>query len=288
MVGAATRSAPRVACTARELASTGTYQSLFLRDLTVVAGHSDCSKVGMRQRFSWLMACFAMFGCSGSTAEDAAGAGGQGADAPGGRGDGGGGAAPFEPAACAAPEPVLVAGVDSGLDHCAGGFVHRSRAPACASVFPRDGQLAPCVALAEEQPRLVTCVTDLECGPGNHCNIDSFCLGSCACAANGCSSDADCGVGFACRCGALEGACVAASCRADADCADGALCLETRYTFCGMGAEYETVFGFTCQSPEDACLTDDDCPSGELCQGGAGQPRRCEALEACEGSSCGP
>lgn len=142
--------------------------------------------------------------------------------------------------------------------------------------------------LAEEPPEQVDCTTDAECGVGNHCAEDSFCLGSCGCAPTGCSTDDDCEAGFACRCGELQGTCIPASCRSDADCPDDRLCLETRSTYCAIGFEYETAFGLACQSPEDECLTDNECVGGDVCQGRPGTPRRCEALEECEGSSCGP
>ncbi|MEZ4446180.1 MAG: ferritin-like domain-containing protein [Polyangiaceae bacterium] len=152
---------------------------------------------------------------------------------------------------CSDSTPVLIGSADSGYATCGEGYVHRRVATTCPAVAPRnnvcdDGSGAP------------ACTTDTDCTarPNGFCDIDFS--GLCTCS-YGCTEDAECGDGAICLCGETASYCVAASCRSDQECEGDLLCTEyVSEPGCGGIA-------FACQSPEDTCQTNADCPSGEEC-----------------------
>jgi hypothetical protein len=109
-------------------------------------------------------------------------------------------------------------------------------------------------------------------GPSDQCTLDSQCTamsnGYCTyfsgnlgtpnanVCAYACLTDADCGAGKICECGAVGGACnyATVNCKSDMDCTGGALC--TNYDS-APGCSSET---FACQTPSDQCAADSDCP----------------------------
>lgn len=93
-----------------------------------------------------------------------------------------------------------------------------------------------------------------------HCSYDADCIekihghcefGECE---YGCVVDAECAADELCFCGEAIGTCVGAACRSDEDCpADYPCSANLRFG-------YDTAGAF-CQSPYDACITDNDCNS---------------------------
>jgi hypothetical protein len=139
------------------------------------------------------------------------------------------------------------------LERCAEGFVHRPSPAACTSRLPRADVCEPSFP---DDP--VECTTDLDCTDAAHgqCGVYDQIV-QCRCQ-YGCISDDDCGSGAVCNCGDPAGRCAASTCATDADCGEG-LCIATRLDDCG------SVRGFACQLAGDACSSDGDCDSGQLC-----------------------
>lgn len=150
-----------------------------------------------------------------------------------------------DPARCVNPAPVVSA--ETGYVACDGGWVHRASAGSCPSTLP--------------QPPTPTC-NDADCtaAPNGYCALDP-------CPPNssnyeclyGCVSDADCTPGNVCLCADPIGQCVAANCKSDADCGDG-LCIGSK----SGQSPFHPLFapdGFHCQTPDDECLGDADCPA---------------------------
>ncbi|HEY3667684.1 MAG TPA: hypothetical protein VGL19_16895 [Polyangiaceae bacterium] len=135
---------------------------------------------------------------------------------------------------------------------CKNGLAHRTTPGAC-EYKPRTTPI-PATGPSDQ------CTLDSQCTamPNGYCSYFAGNLGRpngnvCAYA---CLTDADCGAGKICECGAVGGACkyVTASCKSDMDCMGGALC--TNYDS-APGCSAET---FACQTPSDQCAADADCP----------------------------
>jgi hypothetical protein len=101
---------------------------------------------------------------------------------------------------------------------------------------------------------------------------------------SGCLTDADCGTGAVCLCSdrpsATGGTCLAKNdCVVDADCGPGSLCLQY----------YRACFGegFACSSPDDECLSTDECAADQIClmadDPTGGHHRTCEDHVICNG-----
>jgi hypothetical protein len=156
--------------------------------------------------------------------------------------------------------------VDSmGLTRCREGYRYRAEAQTCdhrADEGSGDGGASG-----------VGGASSTDCGKcdGEH----EFCRASSgppetAICTRGCLSDDECAENAFCLCNGTQGGfCVHAACRGDADCADGYHCAELESP-CA-----EDVGAFACQSPEDECLTSEDC-NGGTCMDSFEGPRRCD------------
>ena len=153
------------------------------------------------------------------------------------------------PSACVSSTPYLVLGVDTGLERCADGRIHRPGAVTCASRLPREDAVdagpapppamdAGTSAASDAGTSNISlgsapgaCTSDSDCReqPLGHCETPPFdgspILSGKRCE-YGCLTDADCGAGSFCQCGELVGACVAAKSRSDAECGAGMLCAQ--------------------------------------------------------------
>ena len=146
---------------------------------------------------------------------------------------------------CLDPQPVVVAGQDTGYDVCAGGQYRRRAINSCP--FTGVGSSECCG----------------DCPPGFFCAGDFEC--SCI---EACSTDADCGAGQICLCTEPGGVCTSAECTSSAACGPGQDC-----------TSWDTSAGcyflqFSCTSPLDTCNGDLDCAPGG-CYVGPGGTRSC-------------
>ena len=174
---------------------------------------------------------------------------------------------------CVNPTPLVNA--PSGYFHCASGYVHRAEKLDCParsrSSFDAGSADASSTVIGE-------CRGDADCtasargycipasGSGSLAPGSTYCL-------YGCVRDQDCATGQICLCGDPVGQCVQAACTADSSCSAGELCASyVANPGCGGMA-------FACQTPQDQCGGDGDCPSGISCfvQSGARicTPPRC-------------
>jgi hypothetical protein len=147
-----------------------------------------------------------------------------------------------------------------GFVRCENGLLHRPAPAECSSSLPRPDPLPfllefPEYGAIDGSGEL--CKTDRQCTaqPNGYCEIVPYGLSLPACL-YGCVRDADCeGPGQMCFCGDPVGHCVTARCRMDEDCGSG--------LYCASYVEDPECapIAFACQSPEDECVTDADCPS---------------------------
>jgi hypothetical protein len=155
--------------------------------------------------------------------------------------------------ACDDPGTVQVRGMDTGLEFCTGGPVHRAKILSCPRLEPAAG-----ICNAPGDPPAL-CNANADCtgmGSGYICGL----LGPqkpCGCVPS-CTSDIECILGNLCLCGDPFSGCVRALCQSDADCTGGHLCVESQLESCGAR-------GFACQSDLDECQTDLDCPGSRPC-----------------------
>jgi hypothetical protein len=127
---------------------------------------------------------------------------------------------------------------------------------------PRDTPIGDPAICSEEQG---CCQTDADCTAANqYCQysvgqvIGSWCT-------TGCLTNADCGEGSICQCGDPMGSCVPASCQSDADCPGEARCASfATNDGCGPWTR------FSCQTVQDECASNLDCPAGDECDGSGG------------------
>lgn len=185
---------------------------------------------------AWLVGCGARSGLLASGEPN----GGSGSTGYGGS-DGGVQTNRFS---CVDPRPIVVAGKDTGYDTCQGGFIQRRKVAECPDLLPGPDFCATC--------------SDATCGkvkPYGHCDLGTGNVCQCM---PGCRTDADCGPGSICFCGALIGTCVKSNCTSDASCG-GKLCTDyvTATDPCGTG--------FACQTVNDECRSALDCPPGDEC-----------------------
>jgi hypothetical protein len=156
---------------------------------------------------------------------------------------------------CQSPAPLVVGGVDTGYDTCAGGALRRRAVVGCPSLLPRaGGGVCP-------PGGGVGCSSDKDCTDKPLGICQSGDPGGCFCI-YGCARDSDCGSGEVCVCGDPVGRCEPASCGTGG--AQGAGCGGCD---CIDSTDYPGCPGksFACQSPYDQCTSDLDCPSGEMC-----------------------
>lgn len=178
---------------------------------------------------------------------------------------------------CGASEPLLLQGVDTGLERCTtNGVVHRPRQVECpVNLPPRTLPDAGVPPEGTPDPDYTWCNADEDCTflPLGYCSIDEV-VQSCK---NGCRTDDDCEAEYVCQCGINVGTCVRSNCHTDDDCADDFVCAQAiAYGSCG-----ETIYRFACQTPDDECRTADDCSSnsdvfpGKYCPLDGSTTRRC-------------
>jgi hypothetical protein len=151
---------------------------------------------------------------------------------------------------CTNPTPVVVGGVDTGFDACAGGTMRRRAVVTCPSLLPRAGGGS---CSAPDSGAFMNCTKDSDCteSPNGHCELNDpgTALGFPQCLCNyGCKSDSDCGSGDICLCGDPVGKCVLSQCSTGSGCLPGCDC-----------ASPQTFGSFACQTPEDTCYSDQDC-----------------------------
>jgi hypothetical protein len=164
----------------------------------------------------------------------------------------------FDPgtSACKDDKPLVIGGTKTGFSTCSGPSsssptLHRSAVMTCPNLLveaTKDSCSDPSG----------TCTSAADCadaGPVAACILDDSAIaGYCDCRA-GCVKDSDCPAHEICQCASPIGECVAASCTSDAQCGPGLLCANSSGVpgVSGSGT-------FICQTPQDKCLTDDDCP----------------------------
>lgn len=135
---------------------------------------------------------------------------------------------------CVDPQPVIINGIDVGLDICASGAYRRREQVDCPA-FPPDPN--SCCGV---------------CPDGYICDTSGEV--ACACVPK-CIKDADCMAEQVCFCGPTGGRCISGTCATAADCAAGQECTSWDKT---MGCLY---LDFACTTPQDTCSGDKDCSS---------------------------
>jgi hypothetical protein len=161
---------------------------------------------------------------------------------------------------CAGAVPLLVLGQDTGYVTCPDGAVERPRVLACPQ---------PTTGGADCSNNDAQCSSDAECQAMNRgiCSQAHHLQGLCGCFPGLCFQDSDCGGGFDCLCASEGyGRCVPSTCTQDGSCAAGQACASTT-----NGATCQMQMEFDCTTPQDKCLGDADCGTGNVCalQGGA-------------------
>ena len=160
-----------------------------------------------------------------------------------------GGSNPPSAYPCVNPKPIMVNGVDVGVDTCDNGMVRRREVVACPAFVPDPNS---------------TC--SIGSGSTNGCQSDNDCVGKgdgpclpglgtpwCFCQQT-CKTDADCGTGSVCLCGPSYGTCMTATCTDSHDCKVGDCVTHDTNPGCGGKA-------LACQTAEDLCGGPKDCPS---------------------------
>lgn len=179
------------------------------------------------------------------------------------------------PVVCGGSTPIIARGEPSGIEQCAdNGLKHRpSTAVQCTSGLPRT------IVFEPEGSFEVQCTSDLDCTdkPHGFCGYADGQVPDLVCT-YGCLTDTDCAADELCVCGENVGQCVASSCKQDSDCGDGFMCAywgETTGIGCPVTPHY------VCQTAEDECAVDEDCPpgaNGMRCSA-AGGSRKCVDIE---------
>ena len=215
----------------------------------------------------------AVAGAAGAAMVEAAGAAGASLGGAAGSGDG-----PFPPVALTGCS--ISTALEGGFALCANGLLHRPLAgSACLNALPRERSFEPAVLLGLEQaarsagyseaeiPLLYPCRADTDCLelPNGYCDLASpegwSGAGSFTQCRYACSTDADCGGGTLCECGAPGGRCVTAQCFDDSECGEGLRCAPYDAT---PGCAFESRI-WECQRLDDECSVDVHCGDGQAC-----------------------
>lgn len=157
---------------------------------------------------------------------------------------------------CEDPQPW-----GAGYERCGNGTLHRTSVETCANGLPR-------AVLPDLPPG--DCTTDADCTelPNGYCSVSDGDSVVAYCA-YGCVTDADCGAGSICVCGDYIGVCAQAKCTSDEACGNGLRC-QSYDVSRGCNS-----LGFACQTPNDECGGDVDCPQ-DLCGAGDAGPFVCQ------------
>lgn len=159
------------------------------------------------------------------------------------------GQSPFE---CQNPQPF------DGFVRCDGDWMHRPAVQECSSALPQPG-----VCMGGEDS---DCAQDSDCTAQANGYCSQGASGDCYCG-YGCRNDSECDAGYVCMCGDPIGECVPATCTVDADCDEGV---------CGNydASPQCNIITFACQSAEDECAGNNDCPEGLECSIVEGETHR--------------
>ena len=172
------------------------------------------------------------------------------------------------PSTCIDPAPVV--DPSSGYVRCQNGLVHRTMKATCPSRVPRPDVITIDAGLSN-------CRMDSDCadlGPFGHCApVDVNGRVYVGCFA-GCINDEQCRAGEICVCGDPVGQCKIAKCTSDADCASPDLFCASHVLSPGC-----PHIAFACQSYDDACAVDADCPPLTQCSLADGWRRACRVRE---------
>ena len=181
--------------------------------------------------------------------------------------------------------PVTSAGADGGTGYVICGDsersyepVHRVDAVACSDDGPASRRACEPEDLvgAESVPApFVDCATDADCTDAARGRCRPYPMGGCFCGPSRCTSDDECGDGYACGCNEAswsasrtdpdafdpnridtDDVCLPAECRTEGDCGGLPCMLSPDYQFCGLDALHSGLF---CATDEDECRSDADC-----------------------------
>lgn len=155
--------------------------------------------------------------------------------------------------ACVDPQPIIVDGIDVGVDTCAGGEMRRREAVDCPAGTMDPN---PCCGMC---PEGTVCDTSGE--------VACLCVPKCV-------KDSECMADQLCLCGPQGGRCITTKCHTAAECAAGQECTSYDPT---QGCLY---LQFACTTPQDTCAGDKDCSSQvpfSFCTMQADGHRECQA-----------
>jgi hypothetical protein len=160
------------------------------------------------------------------------------------------------PEASCQPE-LNQAGIETGFESCSDGSKRRRAAMTCPT--EETSPTSTCPGIAQ-------CNADWQCTDQalGYCAEAHALKSYCGCF-YGCQKDADCGSGSLCECGVVVGRCVQATCKTNDECVRGFGCAATDQamtagTDCSSrGPVLPSTY--TCQTAQDECRSDNDCPS---------------------------
>lgn len=155
------------------------------------------------------------------------------------------------PYPCQNPKPILVNGVDVGVDSCDNGALRRREIKACPAFVPDAN--SKCTT-GGGTPNPNGCQNDNECvGKGDGPCLPGIGAPWCFCQPT-CQVDSDCGTGSVCLCGPSYGTCITATCTNSHECAVGDCVTHDTNPGCGGKA-------LACQTETDQCGGPGDCPT---------------------------
>lgn len=144
---------------------------------------------------------------------------------------------------------------------------HRATAPTCAA------------KRTSAEPVLNASVTSLGCTKNADCTgLNAHCVvrgNATACAADACTTNAECPGVAVCECSPVANFCVAGGCLSDEDCGPGGYCSPS-----GCSPSDAPHY---CHTTADECLDDSDCQGAAVCRYQASSKTwRCITTSACQ------